>query len=93
MSDLSRLEQETIIIYNNAEKEATVYTYEPKLIKKLDALSASDSRVSQGRRGADWAEYTIPKKSVRIQIARPYSAAQKAEMAERLNRTLGRTSE
>lgn len=35
---LSKLEQETIILFNEAEDTATVYTHNDKLIKQLDAM-------------------------------------------------------
>ena len=36
---LSLIEQETIICFNRAEKCAEVYTYDPKIKKKLKQLS------------------------------------------------------
>lgn len=36
---LSLLEQETILLYNQAEQTADIYTHDPKLMKKLSALS------------------------------------------------------
>jgi hypothetical protein len=35
---LSKLEQETIINYNNAEKTASCYTMDASLIRRLDKL-------------------------------------------------------
>lgn len=37
---LSKLEQETIILFNEAEDTATVYTHNDKLIKQLDTMCA-----------------------------------------------------
>ena len=37
--ELSRYEQETIILYNQAEKTASVYTHDPKLLEKLERLT------------------------------------------------------
>ena len=36
---LSKYEQETIILYNQAEPTASVYTHDPKLLEKLARLS------------------------------------------------------
>ena len=36
---LSKYEQETIILYNQAELTASVYTHDPKLLEKLARLS------------------------------------------------------
>ncbi len=35
--ELSRYEQETIILYNQAEQTASVYTHDPKLLKSWPA--------------------------------------------------------
>ena len=37
---LSLLEQETVLLYNQAESAAEVYTHDPKLMKKLEQLVA-----------------------------------------------------
>ena len=48
---LSKYERETIIIYNQAEPNAMVYTHDPKLIAKLrrlhDATRISMSQTAQ----------------------------------------------
>ena len=36
---LSLLEQETVLLYNQAESAAEVYTHDPKLMKKLEQLA------------------------------------------------------
>ena len=38
MTKLSRYEQETIINFNAGEEMATVYTRDPAVMRKLDAL-------------------------------------------------------
>lgn len=38
MKKLTKLEQETIILFNEAEPTAEVYTYNDRLINKLDKL-------------------------------------------------------
>lgn len=47
---LSRYEQETIIGYNQAEQTASVYTHDPKLLKKLARLK-ENIRSRYGRNG------------------------------------------
>lgn len=50
---LSKYERETIIIYNQAEPNAMVYTHDPKLIAKLrrlhDAVPEKCTRTSMSR--------------------------------------------
>jgi hypothetical protein len=36
---LSRLEQETILLYNEEEPTASVYTHNPRLMRKLERLA------------------------------------------------------
>lgn len=42
--NLSRQEQETIIIFNEAEQEATVYTHNKALQIRLDGFCAENPR-------------------------------------------------
>ena len=80
---LSLEEQETIIRYDRATKEATVYTHEPALnIAKSCAgvvlVACDDGSV----------EYTIPKKLITIrkpQKKRALSADEKQAIADRLS--------
>ena len=37
---LSKIEQETILLYNEEEATASIYTHDPKLLAKLKRLSA-----------------------------------------------------
>ena len=39
MTPLSKYEQETVILYNQAEQTADVYTHDPKLLEKLKRLT------------------------------------------------------
>lgn len=80
---LSFLEQETVIVYNRAETEATVNTYDPALIRKLDAMSRIDQCVQQTQRGKDWAVYKIPKKYVKVVRPRQYTDEKRAELIAR----------
>lgn len=42
--NLSSIEQETIINYNQGEAEATVFTYDKALIRKLEPAGKSTKR-------------------------------------------------
>lgn len=70
---LSFLEQETVILWNRAEDTATVNTYEPSLIRKLDAMCQIDTAVAVLRRGDNWAVYKLPKKYVKVLRPRQYT--------------------
>lgn len=75
---LSRYEQETIIGYNQAEQTASVYTHDPKLLKKLTRLKEKyPEQVRQERENT----YTVPKACVLIR--EPYSEQRRAAARER----------
>lgn len=75
---LSLQEQETIILYNQAEATAEVYTHDPKLQAKLEALTEKyPSQVS--RKNA--LTFLVPKKCV--QIREPYDELRRAAARER----------
>lgn len=85
---ISRLEQETIINFNEAEGTATVYTHNAALTRKLEALS--DQRPQEAKRGRSFPdggrEYIVPKRWVKVQPPRAYSEEQRAAMAARLRK-------
>jgi len=80
---LSRVEMETIILYNEADDTANVYTHDPRLISKLEQLAMRnptlfqmDKPVSHGA-----VSYFIPKRCVCIR--EPYSDARRKADSER----------
>ena len=70
---LTPYEKETIILYNEAEKTASVYTHDAKLIAKLKRLSECfPDKVYPDRPEAHGAvSYTVPKSCVGVRT--PYS--------------------
>lgn len=76
---VSRLEQETIIGFNEAEATASVYTHNGALKRKLEKLAKERSAdVQLSRRYPEGAvEYTIPKRWVRVNATRVLSEAQR----------------
>ena len=82
--NLTKYEQETIILYNNEEKTASVFTYDKSLIRKLDKRLGEMPDMKLIRRGEDFAEYSLPKKWIKVAFPRQYSDEQRAEMAERM---------
>ncbi|MCJ7856536.1 immunoglobulin [Lachnospiraceae bacterium NSJ-143] len=71
--ELSRLEQETIILFNEAEPTAEIYTHNKKLRKKLERLSQKhpDKIAFKSGQPGGAVSYTVPKKSIVVQ--EPYS--------------------
>ena len=85
---LSRQEQETVIAWNQAEDEMTVYTANPSLIAKLDTQDAYRERRAYRQNGEVVAkEYVADRRLVTIRgKRRTMSDAQRAEARKRMAR-------
>ena len=86
---MTRLEQETIINFNEAEPTATIYTHNAALIRKLEALA--DSRPDEAKRERSFPdggrEYIIPKRGMKVNASRILTEEQKANIAARFKKT------
>ena len=82
MANLSNLEKETVILFNQADKTACITTYDSRLKRRLTALADSHPdecrKELESRDGS--ADYVFPKSWVRIQAPRIVAP----EEAERL---------
>lgn len=85
---ISRLEQETIINFNESEPLATIYTHNGALKRKLAKLA--EERPAEVRRSRSFPEgaeeYTIPKRWVKVNASRILTTEQKADIAARFKR-------
>ena len=85
---MTRIEQETIINFNEAENTATVYTHNSALIRKLEGLA--DQRpddVCRGRAFQDGGrEYIIPKRWVKVNASRILTEEQRADITARFKK-------
>ena len=85
---ISRLEQETIINFNEAEPTATIYTHNGALTRKLEALA--DQRPTEAKRGRAFSdggrEYIVPKRWVKVNASRILTEEQKATIAARFKK-------
>ena len=68
---LSLYEQETIILYNQAEATAEVYSHDPRLLEKLRRLAEKYPDQT----------FTVPKRCVSVR--EPYSAERRKAASER----------
>lgn len=85
---LSRIEQETIINSNNAEKMAEVYTADPVMIRKLDKLVEKYPNTYKVVKQDDESKtYQFPKKLIRFgaPVTRVYTEEEKAKLRAQLN--------
>ena len=78
-----RYEAETIILYNEVEQTASVYTHDPKLKEKLKRLSEKHPEriifITDNENGG--VTYVVPKKCV--QIREPVSEERRKAASER----------
>lgn len=75
---LTKVEQETIILYNEAESTAEVFTYDKKLLNKLERLA--EKYPKQITRTGDQ-QYLVPKGCVLIR--EPYSEERRKAASDR----------
>ena len=75
---LTAIEQETIILYNQAESAAEVETYDVRLLEKLNRLAEKypDQIQKTGER-----RFTVPKRCVSVR--EPYSAERRKAASDR----------
>jgi len=96
---LSKYEEETLVLYNEAQSTASVYTHDPKLKEKLKRLSEKypEQIIFNTENSSGGVTYTVPKKCVLIR--EPYSderrkaASERAKTAGRLPPIHGKVSE
>ena len=88
-------ERETIINYNQAEKEAQVYTWNKSLIKKLIKLLDERDDIILEQGNEECASFIVPKTWIKVSPPRTrnYTDEQRAAAAERManarkNRTI-----
>ena len=88
MTKLSRYEQETIINFNAGEEMATVYTRDPAVMRKLDALVIEFPEVYRCIGATDIDKtYEMPKLSVSYRKPRKLSEEQR-ELARKRMKTI-----
>ena len=80
---LSKIEQETILLYNEEEGTASVYTHDPKLLAKLKRLSEKypDKIYPERKERPGAVSYIVPKSCVSVR--EPYSDARRAADSKR----------
>lgn len=79
---LSKLEMETVILYNQEEDTASVFTHDPKLTIKLERLSQKYPELIFPERpvGNGAVSYCVPKRC--ICVREPFSEARRKAASE-----------
>ena len=88
MIQLTKLEKETIIVFNEAEQEAEVFTYNGRMLRELAKLAGDRpddvEHVSDNGNGAS--TYRVPKKWVKIRASRILSERERAARIETMRK-------
>lgn len=86
---LTGAEKETIIVFNERDKEAEVFTYNGRFLRELAELAgerpAEVELVRTNKEGGS--TYHIPKKWVKIRASRILTEEQRRAVADRLHKT------
>lgn len=91
--NLTKYEQETIINYNQEDAEATCFTRDAKLIRRLDKLCQTSPLISVTKIGDGFKEYTLPKKWVKVRMPKQMSEENRQKAAERARVNFGKMKE
>ncbi len=84
---INAYEKETIILFNNAEQTASVYTHDSRLMRKLEeALEKYPDQCQKTDESGESVTVEIPKKWINIMLPREYSEEGRKEMEERMAR-------
>jgi hypothetical protein len=86
---LTAPERETIIVFNDEDDTATIWTAQRPWITKLRKNPAAKLIEEGNHDGSVWAEFELPKELVSFRSARvkrELTAEQRAELGERLRR-------
>lgn len=87
---LSNQERETIILFNEAEPDAQVYTCNGRLRRRLEELAEKGIEGVSFIKADDYSvTYTVPKKLVKInapRLPRPMSEEQKEKARQNIKR-------
>ena len=90
MTKLSKYERETIILFNEEETAASVCTHNERLINRLAEFTSKSTDCCLEKCGDGFAQYTLPKNWIKINLPRQYSEEQRQKMADRARTNLKR---
>jgi len=88
--NLSLLERETIILFNEKETTASVDTCNPALMRRLDIFAAKSTSVTVVSDDAYGRQYLIPKAWVKVQMPRQLSEEQRQKLRQQAHERLNK---
>ena len=82
---ISKIEQETVILFNEAETNASVYTYNGTLKRKLSGLCSTRPEEARQTKddGRGGLTFEVPKRWVKVNAGPVYTEEQRQAMKER----------
>lgn len=86
---LSKVEQETIILFNEAEPTATIETCNKALQNRLDGFCTKSAGITRQESTEPFRRYVCPKSWVKVQMPRQLSEEQRQKLRERALTNLG----
>lgn len=82
---LSRYEQETVINYNVSDAEASVYTADPNMMKRMDKLMAEFPEIFRAEQITEVSKtYLVPKNYIKIRKPRKISEEHKEQARQNM---------
>lgn len=90
VKSISQYEKETIVNFNEDESEATIYTYNKSLLRKLQKFSKEFPEFCK-KTGSDeygMEQYIVRKDRLSINLKKPVSEEQKIALQERARQNL-----
>lgn len=80
---LTKYEMETIIIFNEEEKEARCYTCNKSLMNRLDDFCSKSSEITRVAEDEHGQTYVMPKKWIKVRMPKEISEEERQKMRER----------
>ena len=82
---ISKIEQETVILFNEAEANASVYTYNGTLKRKLSGLCSTRPEEARQTKddGRGGLTFEVPKRWLKVNAGPVYTEEQRQAMKER----------
>ena len=84
MESLTLYERETVMLYNQAERTASIDTCDPVLIRRLDEFMEKSTEISLLSEDEYGKRYLIPKKWIKINLPRQLTDEQRQELSEKM---------
>lgn len=88
--NLSKTEQETIILYNQEETLCECYTHNASLIRQLKKMASEGKPVEVVREEDGLGEFIFPKKWVKIRSPRNLSEEERARLSALAKKNFGK---